>query len=1015
MGTHDVHLQYDPSLPHQVAAIDAVVDLFEGVLGAAAPVTLGAVAERQLDLAVGATQLDLVELGFANPAPRDETAFDGALLSQLQRVQRRSGLEVSDQLDGRHFTVEMETGTGKTYVYLRTIFELHAEYGLTKFIVAVPSVAIREGVLASLRSMAPHFRQRYATPIDHGVYDSKRLSVVRQFATSSTMQVLVMNIQSFQKDSVEGDADDVRANVINRAHDGMSGRRPIEFIQAVRPVVVIDEPQNFESEGARAAIDRLKPLCTLRYSATPRRPYNLIHRLGPVDAFQQGLVKQIEVDGIEVDLAFNDAHVRLLKVDPGKNRAQIEMNVGAGAAARRTAVWVRRLDDLRVKAKGRAEYSEGFMVEDISYAPGAESIEFTGGAVVPLGATPGAAVGEVQRLQVRQTIRYHLDRERALTPRGIKVLSLFFLDAVADYRVYAADGSDRLGPIGEVFEDELARALAKPAYAGLDLGPLSALHDAYFSRDGKGRPRDSRGTGEADGTTYELIMAQKERLLSPEEPLRFIFTHSALREGWDNPNVFQVCTLTHAGTAITRRQQIGRGLRLPVDVSGARVHDREVARLTVIANESYEAFARGLQVDYERETGQTWGVVPRAAFARVALATVGRDGDEAETMIGGERSASIWEHLREEGYIDPAGAVTALFAPTSEGFELPMPEGLEAYRDGVTTVLEPYARAPVRNARERVTLSFRKRVTLDPGFQALWADISGRTRYRVRVDSEAVVRDAVAGIAGMEGVPRPLVRSERAELHVSGAGVTTGGTVGGAALQVAAPTQLPDILAQLQNATDLTRETLRRILLECGRLESDFAINPHAFMVEVTRVVRTVLGHQLLGGVEYERIDGMTWEMHRLEPDAAHELTGYLDRLYKLQSSDKSPYSHVEWDSAVEERFARRLDEDERVRFFIKLPPWFTVDTPVGRYNPDWAICWDDGENARLHMVRETKSTLDEDARRASENDRIVCARRHFDALGVSYAVATDFEQLVSQTALDVGGSRTSRPSPKLR
>jgi len=283
-----VQLQYDPSLPHQVAAIESVVDLFEGALGGATEVTLAADAPGTLDL---------VELGFANPAPADEAAFDQSLLTQLKTVQARNGIEPAEKLEGRHFTVEMETGTGKTYVYLRTIFELHARYGLTKFVIAVPTVAIREGVLASLRSTSRHFSQRYATPIDHGVYDSRRLSLVRQFATSTTLQVMVMNIQAFQKDAVEGDTHNAQANVINRPQDAMSGRRPIEYIQAVRPVVIIDEPQNFESENARAAITRLDPLCTLRYSATPRHSYNLVYRLGPVDAFQQGLVKQIEVMG----------------------------------------------------------------------------------------------------------------------------------------------------------------------------------------------------------------------------------------------------------------------------------------------------------------------------------------------------------------------------------------------------------------------------------------------------------------------------------------------------------------------------------------------------------------------------------------------------------------------------------------------------------------------------------------------------------------------------------------------
>ncbi len=983
MTGRDVHLQYDASLPHQTAAIDSTVDLFEGALGGA----------REVLLSRGAPGgLDLVELGFANPAPADEGAFELSLLERLQVVQRRNGLEPSQHLEGRNFTVEMETGTGKTYVYLRTIFELHARYGLTKFVIVVPSVAIREGVLASLQSMGPHFRARYAEPIDAAVYDAKRLGIVRQFATASTLQVLVMNIQAFQKDAQATDPADVKANVINRPHDAMSGRRPIDFIQAVRPVVVIDEPQNFESPRSRAAVERLHPLCTLRYSATPRNAYNLVYRLGPVDAFEQGLVKQIEVDGIEVDAAFNDAHVRLLAVEAASNRARLEINVGTGDAAKRSKVWVKRQSDLAVVSKGRPEYQDGFLVDDIIFADGQESVEFTGGTVVSLNAFSGPQVTDVQRLQVRETIRYHLDRELVLAARGIKVLSLFFLDAVADYRVYEADGATRLGAIGVLFEEELTAALAKPRYANLSLGPVAALHDAYFSQDAKGRARDSRGDGEGDRSAYEKIMRGKEQLLSVDEPLRFIFTHSALREGWDNPNVFQVCTLTHQKSSITRRQQIGRGLRLPVDQSGARYVDRDIARLTVIANESYEHFARGLQVDYEQETGQPWGVVTRTAFARVY-------GGVAADRLGPERSAHIWEHLQSAGILTADGRLTARFTPTQEGFTLPMPEGLGAAREGVTTVLERYGTPPARNARDRQQVRYRKHVVLDPGFEALWRDIAGQTRYRVTVDSERIVADAVKAIGEMDGVPLTLVRSQSAELTVSGAGIAAGEGQGGRVERVAAPVVLPDVLGHLQNSTDLTRATLARILNECGRL-GELRRNPHAFLVGLTRVLRTVLGEQILDGIEYERVDGATWEMRQLAPEAGEEITRYVDRMYEIEHEDKSPYSHVEYESSVERGFVERLDKDDRVRFFVKLPGWFTVDTPVGPYNPDWAIGWDDGDQQRVHLVRETKSTHDDLARRGTENAKIACAKRHFAVLGTDYAVATNFDELIEQVTV---------------
>jgi len=994
-----VELRYDATLPHQIAAVDAVVDLFDGLLAPAQERLLGGDGFGPTQMAMGAGQLDLAELGFPNPVPRADLDVDATLLGALKAVQRRQGLEESTALAGHHFTVEMETGTGKTYVFLRTIFELHRRYGLRKFVIAVPSVAIREGVLASIRSMAAHFRGHYATPLDSAVYDSKRLGRVRNFATASGLQVLVMNIQSFQKDAAADD--DTSANVINRAHDRMAGRRPIEFIQAMRPVVVIDEPQNFESAAARAAIDRLHPLCTLRYSATPRNPYNLVHRLGPVDAFRLGLVKQIEVDGVVQDDAVGrgDPHVRLLSVDATKNRARVEIDAGIGEAAKRSKVWVKRGDDLRVKSEGRPEYADGLLVDDILFAEGEEAIEFTGGLVAAIGGGRGDDHAAVQRMQISRTIRHHLDRELVLEPRGIKVLSLFFLDAVADYRVYTDDG-DRLGPVGEMFEEELAHALTAPRYASLRLGDVSALHDAYFSRDSKNRPKNSRGNSEADTTTYELIMRDKQRLLSADEPLRFIFTHSALREGWDNPNVFQVCTLTRSGTAIGRRQQLGRGLRLPVDATGARVRDPQVARLTVIANESYRAFAEGLQVDYEKETGQRWGVVPRNAFATVAVTTADADGTTGEALLGAERSVRVWEHLRVAEVVDNQGRVTANFTPHEEGYVLPMPAGLEAYESAVITVLEPFARPPVRDARKRTTVRVNKRVIQDPDFQVFFRDIGGRTRFRVTVNTERVVREAVVAIRSMEPVTRPLVRSESASLTVDASGVRAGDVTGGGTAALGAPTRLPDILSDLQNATDLTRATLRRILTESDDVfRREFSINPHAFTVAVTRILRNVLQAELLEGVRYEPVGDSEWEMHELDPESGIEVAAYLDRLYAVQNADKSPLSHVEWDSSVEERFARRLDSDERVRLFMKLPPRFTVDTPVGPYNPDWAICWQDEQAGRqqVHLVRETKSTHEEAGRRGTENAKIRFASAHFDALDVDYAVVTDFDEVVTQ------------------
>jgi type III restriction enzyme len=655
-------LKFDAALDYQRDAVAAVVDLF-----AELPLTN---SEFSLT-SQSATTLTFTELGVGNPTPIDAVAFEAATLVNLRAIQERNDIPMTQALDGMNFSVEMETGTGKTYVYLRTIFELSKRYGFMKFVVVVPNVAIREGVVANIELLRDHLRGLYDNAsFDASVYDSKHLGRVRQFASANTIQLLVMNIQAFQKD-VEEDADPTKANVINRAQDRMSGRRPIEFIQATYPVVIIDEPQNMESDAASAAIARLNPFCTLRYSATHRRAYNRVYRLGPVDAYDMNLVKRIEVASVVADENPNAAFIRLVAVDVVKSRAQLTINHGAGSAYTSRKVWVKRGDDLAVTSGGRQEYADGWIVSDISFRSGAEAVEFTNGAEVTIAEASESFDDDSQQAQVVETVRQHLDKERVLTPIGVKVLSLFFLDRVANYRAFDDDGRPTLGRIGQWFEEAYTDLAAKPRYAGLNLPPVDRVHGGYFSVDSKQRPKDTRGDSAADVDTYDLIMRDKERLLSASEPMRFIFSHSALREGWDNPNVFQICTLNEARAPERKRQEIGRGLRLPVNQNGERIHDPLINRLTIVANEAYEHFARALQTEYEEDTGQRFGVVPKEAFAKIALPV--EPGEEPITPMGQSASGDLWQHLCAKGYLDSTGVVQPKFAPTADGFELVVP------------------------------------------------------------------------------------------------------------------------------------------------------------------------------------------------------------------------------------------------------------------------------------------------------------------------------------------------------
>jgi type III restriction enzyme len=976
-------LKFDSTLAYQGDAIASVVDLFTGLPVANATFSLSSQSM---------SQLGFTELGVSNPIPEDQAVFDDQTLTNLRGIQDRNGIHQSATLAGRHFSVEMETGTGKTYVYLRTAFDLHKTYGFTKFVIVVPNIAIREGVLASIEMLREHLTSIYLEPFDASVYDSKQLGRVRQFATANTIQFLVMNIQAFQKD-LDDDVDPTTANIINRAQDRMAGRRPIEFIQATRPIVIVDEPQNMESERSSAAIDRLDPFCTLRYSATHKKAYNLVYRLGPIDAYDLNLVKRIEVASVVADDNLNAAYVRLLRVDAKNMRAQVQINHGIGLAATQKKVWVKRGDDLAVVSGDRQEYANLYIVDDLSFRPGSEAIEFTNGGVVLLGEAADSFDEDVRKAQVTETVRQHLDKERALQNHGVKVLSLFFLDKVANYRTKDDTGARALGKIGKWFEDAYTELAVQQRYATLVLPPVEDVHDGYFSIDSKGVYKDTRGTGESDSSTYDLIMRDKERLLSVDEPLRFIFSHSALREGWDNPNVFQICTLNDSKSSERKRQEIGRGLRLPVNQDGERIHDPQINRLTVIANEAYDEFARSLQAEYEEDTGIRFGIVPKIAFSRLTVPSA--VGDAPPAALGQESSSELWGHLVAEGYLSVDGEVQAKFNPTDGNFELAVPGHLEAIRAEIIDTISRYVFSNrVADARKRQKVRFSKQVTLDPGFKQLWDRISQRTKYRVSLSSEKLAAAAADAIAKAPKIGPAMVRVRTVELEHSAAGIGTDIVIDQRDYLTERPKFLPDILADLQNETDLTRTTLVRILLDSGRL-ADFTINPQEFIALVTTKINSALRDQVVEGLSYEQISGLHWEMHRLEPAVGEEVERYTARLYKVQNEGKTPFDHVEIDSEVERQFARDLDSNVGVKYFMKLPAWFTVDTPIGSYNPDWAIVFEDA--GRVYLVRETKGTLDADQRRYEENVKISCAEKHFTAIDVDFDVTTSVQDMLSR------------------
>jgi type III restriction enzyme len=984
-------LQFDPNQSFQLDAVAAVADLFEGQpqgppeyavinLG-----TMGGLFEGQAR----------TELGLGNRLLLAEER----LRENLRLIQARNDIEVPDAAaqpeawdlgDRRcpHFSVEMETGTGKTYVYLRTIFELSRRYGFQKFIIVVPSVAIREGVLKNIEITAEHFRVLYNNlPFEHFVYDAKKVNRLRQFATSNTLQILIINIDAFRKNFTGTEAEQ-KSNVIYKESDKLSGRQPIEFVQATRPIVIIDEPQSVDAtEKAQDAIKALNPLCTLRYSATHRNPYNLVYRLDPIRAFELKLVKQIVVASAVAEDARNEPFVSVERIDYKKGiTAKLRIHVQTPSGAKEKAVTVKQGDDLLSKSGQRGVYSDGYEIAEINAEPAHEFLRFTNGRTLRLGEEIGGLREDVWRVQIKHTVKRHLEKELQVQGQGIKVLSLFFVDRVANYRDYGADGQPRPGKFALAFESELAELARDPRYAALQWlkEPAGRVHNGYFAQDRKGVLRDTRGDTQADDEVYNLIMKEKERLLSLDEPLRFIFSHSALREGWDNPNVFQICTLAEARSSIRKRQEIGRGLRLPVNQNGVRIFDDSINRLYVMANESYEEFARELQTEYEEDCGVTFGKVPLTAFIKLT-----RIVDGHEQSIGQTVAETIRAALVQQDMLDKDGRIQRAFDPKRSDFRIDLPDAVRDLEAAVVDLLAGYQmERHVRRERDERVNRLKKEVTLNPEFQALWERIKPKTTFRVEFETETLVRRAVDAIKVMEKVDAPRVRVTAAQIDLERRGVRAKAMHVAEEKPTNAPRGLPDILAYLQNETELTRATLVRILKDSGRLVEVFA-NPQRFLDQVSAILKNELHRLLIDGIKYERLGGeggeAAWEVVLFKNE---ELINYLNAL----QVGKSVYEYVVYDSNVEREFAQKLDQRQDIKLFVKLPGWFEIDTPIGKYNPDWAILKHDGQ--ALYLVRETKGTRDFLKLRTSEADKVRCGGKHFAAIEVPFAVVVSADEV---------------------
>jgi type III restriction enzyme len=989
-------IQFDPNLDFQKQAIESVAGVFEGQEICQTNFTVAPLQHsNQIEFSTMGNNL-----GIGNRLkllPED-------IHKNIRKIQLKNGLAPSEKMDSMDFTVEMETGTGKTYVYLRSIFEMNRLYGFTKFIIVVPSIAIKEGVYKTLQITVDHFRELYENvSFDYFVYNSSKLSDVRNFATSPDIQVMVINIDAFRKSFSDPEKEN-KANIIHRSHDRMTGAKPIEYIQEANPIVIVDEPQSVDTTSkSKEALRSLNPLCTLRYSATHVDKHHMLYKLDSVDAYEQKLVKQIEVAGVEVKDGHNKAYIKLLSVNNKKSpitaKIEIDCRMTNGNIKRKTVVASSGAALLDAKYSGGRDIYDGYIVEDIYCEKGNESISFTS---KPENLKLGQAIGEVdpdeyKLLQIRKTIEEHLDKEMRLRPQGIKVLSLFFIDRVANYRWYDEDGNPQKGKFALMFEEEYARAIRKPKYntlfEGADLDTVAAgVHNGYFAVDkkkdssGNERLKDASGKTAADESAYNLIMKEKEKLLSFDSKLKFIFSHSALKEGWDNPNVFQICTLNETNSVIKKRQEIGRGLRICVNQDGERVHGFEVNTLTVMANESYEKFAEQLQKEIEQEEGIKFGVVEEHLFANIVVPV----DDYTSEYLGVEASKVLWSHLKTAGFIDAKGKVQDSLKKALKSGELELPDEFKAQTPQIAAVLKKVSgNLNIKNRDDKKKVSLNKAVFLSEEFKQLWDRIKYRTTFRVDFDVDALTAKCAEEIKANLQVGKARFIYRKAKAEIDRGGVHAQQVQETASVYESRSFELPDLITYLQNETNLTRRTIVKIINDSGRLES-FKNNPQKFIEQVSTIIQHQMRLFVVDGIKYHKIGDDQFYAQDLFSD--NELFGYLQK--NMVESQKSVFDHVVYDSDIELEFAIAFERSDDIKLYAKLPDWFKIDTPLGTYNPDWAVLIEVDGKEKLYFVVETKSTLFTDALRPTEKAKIACGKEHFKALGndVEFAVTNAFE-----------------------
>lgn len=953
---------------------------------------------------------------------------DHIILEHIQKIQRANQIQPSEKLEGRangyNLTIEMETGVGKTYTYIKTMYELNKHYGWSKFIVVVPSIAIREGVYKSFQVTQEHFAEEYGKKIRFFIYNSSQLTEIDHFASDSSINVMIINSQAFNARGKD-------ARRIYMQLDEFRSRRPIDIIAKTNPIMIIDEPQSVEGKQTKENLKQFHPLITLRYSATHKSDsiYNMVYRLDAMEAYNKRLVKKIAVKGIaETGTTATDSYVYLESINLSKAAptATIQYDYKGVSGIRKKSQKVGIGFNLYDNSGELPEYKDGFVVKSIDGRD--DSVEFINGIKIYAGDVIGKVSEEqLRRIQIRETILSHIDRERQLFYKEIKVLSLFFIDEVAHYKMYDEAGNPQNGVYAQMFEEEyqniignMQRELGDDEYMKyLEAIPADKTHAGYFSIDKKGHMINSKvkrkETTSDDIDAYDLIMKNKELLLDRDpkrSPVRFIFSHSALREGWDNPNVFQICTLKQSSSEVRKRQEVGRGLRLCVNQNGERMdvnvlgNDvQNVNVLTVIASESYESFAKGLQTEIAEAVADR----PKRVTQELFVDHVVKDEKGNEFIITYDVASAIHFDLIINGYINKIGELTDKYYQDKANGEIKVAEEVQDFAPDVIGIIDSIYDTKTmqpENARSNnVELQVDQEKLNSKEFKTLWTRINSKSIYVVDFDTEELVKKSIDSLNSKLRISKIYFKVEsgqmkdiksKEELLLGASMVRESSANYGAQTKISVNNGVKyDLVGRLVDETGLTRKAIIQILTGIEKSVFDqFKDNPEEFIIKAGNLINDQKATAIIEHITYHVMD----EKYDIDIFTEPTIRGKIGT--NAMKANKHLYDHIVYDSTNEKTFAEKLDVANEVAVYVKLPDGFYISTPVGHYNPDWAIAFYEGKVKHIYFVAETKGTMNSMQLRLVEESKIHCAKEHFKAISnenVVYDVVDSYEALMQK------------------